>query len=130
MRSSSRRRRGSRDGRARDPSRGRLDKRSDPGSVTVSDTGVGIPEEKLDLIFEPFEQVDGSTTRRYGGTGLGLAIASQLIELMGGRISAESQLGRGSTFRFSIRLGQTQQVPELLAEETEGPACRHGGSRG
>ncbi|MGO9597997.1 MAG: response regulator [Isosphaeraceae bacterium] len=76
---------------------------------TVSDTGVGICPEKLDMIFEPFEQADGSTTRRYGGTGLGLAISSQLIGLMGGKISVSSQLGVGSTFRFTVQLQRDRQ---------------------
>jgi len=77
---------------------------------TVSDTGVGICPEKLDMIFEPFEQADGSTTRRYGGTGLGLAISSQLIGLMGGKISVSSQLGVGSTFRFTVELDRDRQL--------------------
>jgi two-component system sensor histidine kinase/response regulator len=72
--------------------------------VAVQDTGVGIPEDKLDLVFEKFSQVDGSNTRRYGGTGLGLSIAKGLIGLMGGAIAVESRLGQGSTFWFTLPL--------------------------
>jgi signal transduction histidine kinase/CheY-like chemotaxis protein len=70
----------------------------------VSDTGIGIPKEKQDYIFEMFAQVDGSTTRRHGGTGLGLAISQQLVKLMGGRIWIESEPGKGSTFHFTVEL--------------------------
>ncbi|WP_309085304.1 response regulator [Chelativorans sp.] len=71
---------------------------------SVSDTGIGIPEDKLPSIFDKFSQVDTSSTRRHEGTGLGLAIASRLVALMDGSISAESRLGEGSTFRCRIPL--------------------------
>jgi two-component system sensor histidine kinase/response regulator len=71
----------------------------------VSDTGIGIPADKLRAIFEPFEQVDGSVSRCHGGTGLGLAIASQLVGLMGGRLEVESTVGKGSRFAFTALFG-------------------------
>ena len=72
---------------------------------TVADSGIGIPKEKLQLIFAPFSQADSSTTRKYGGTGLGLTISSRLVEMMGGKIWVESELGRGSQFHFTALVG-------------------------
>jgi len=79
---------------------------------TVSDSGVGIPEARLSRLFTPFTQIDSSTARHFGGTGLGLSICKQLVELMGGRIGAESRLGAGSSFWFEIPFEVTNQLAD------------------
>ncbi len=73
-------------------------------NFSVRDTGIGIPKEKIEKIFEPFEQSDVSITRKYGGTGLGLSISKQLVELMGSKINVESEEGKGSKFYFTLKL--------------------------
>jgi len=89
-----------------------------PGCLrfAVADTGIGIPEDKLNLIFESYTQADQSTAREYGGTGLGLTISRRIVELMGGRIWAESRPGRGSTFFFTLELGVQADQPLPPAE--------------
>ncbi|MEO6861986.1 MAG: ATP-binding protein [Microcoleus sp.] len=85
-------------------------------AITVSDTGIGIPEDKLEQIFESFEQADGSTAREYGGTGLGLAVAKQLVELHGSKISVSSTLGVGSQFTFTLPVSDSQ--PEFSSRQS------------
>jgi PAS domain S-box-containing protein len=80
---------------------------------TVSDTGIGIPPEKQKLIFQPFAQADNSTTRKYGGTGLGLTISKRLVELMGGNLRVESEVGRGTQFHFAARLKTSEKSFEV-----------------
>jgi len=83
--------------------------------LSVQDTGVGIPQAVQDAIFESFTQADGTMTRKYGGTGLGLSITRRLIEMMGGRIWVESEVDRGSTFHFTIRVEHATRMEQLKA---------------
>jgi CheY-like chemotaxis protein/HPt (histidine-containing phosphotransfer) domain-containing protein len=97
---------------------------TEPGLLrfSVSDTGIGIPQDKLDAIFESFTQVDSSTSRKYGGTGLGLAISKRLVELMGGRIWVESVPEKGTTFYFTARLRVRTETPMPAQEARTQPA--------
>ena len=88
---------------------------------TIADTGIGVPVEKQKIIFDPFTQADTSTTRKYGGTGLGLTISARLIEMMGGKIWIESEVGKGAQFHFTIRV---QTCGIAMAKETVAPLER------
>ena len=91
-------------------------------NIRVEDTGIGIPADKLQSVFEKFAQVDGSSTRRHEGTGLGLAIAARLVDLMGGRIGVESEIGKGSVFWFTAMLPvyEAQQTSSVVPADVTG----------
>lgn len=90
-----------------------ISRRGDSLRVAVSDTGIGIPADKINDVFERFTQGDSSTTRVYGGTGLGLAISRRLIEMMGGQVGLESRPGEGSTFWFEVPLTEVCRIEEV-----------------
>jgi CheY-like chemotaxis protein/anti-sigma regulatory factor (Ser/Thr protein kinase) len=84
--------------------------------VVVRDTGIGIPEDRIDRLFQPFTQADAATNRSYGGTGLGLAISRRLIEMLGGTIRVESRPGAGTTFEFTFTAGTADPARRAAAE--------------
>ena len=90
---------------------------------TVEDTGIGIPADKHETVFRAFEQVDGSTSRKYGGTGLGLAITARLVRNMGGRVWLESEVGKGSRFHFVVVFGRQIEAQRPVSVET--PALKN-----
>src|SRR5262249_44385897 len=86
--------------------------------VSVADTGIGIPIDRQQSIFEAFTQADGSVTRKYGGSGLGLTISSRIVQLMGGRIWLESEPGRGSVFHFTVSVARAKDLPPTASLHT------------
>ena len=104
------------------------DRKNKEYHFTVKDTGIGIPEDRMSRLFIPFSQVDSSLSRRYDGTGLGLAISSRLVELMGGRIWAESKPGVGSQFHFTIPENWADKAENAAGTDLEAGAARADGA--
>ena len=95
----------------------KYDENKEELSVEIIDEGIGIPKDKLNTIFDSFSQADNSTTRKYGGSGLGLTISSKLIELLGGKLKVESEIGKGSKFYFTIPAKKTKLIPKKEKKE-------------
>jgi signal transduction histidine kinase/ligand-binding sensor domain-containing protein/CheY-like chemotaxis protein len=100
-------------------------------TITIEDTGIGIPPEQLEKIFKPFEQVEGQSTRKFGGTGLGLSISTRLIQMMGGNIAVESMMGKGSKFIITLpdistihELDNTKELEKTAELEIEFNPCK------
>lgn len=97
----------------------RSDKYPNQLVISVTDTGIGIPEDKFEQIFQSFEQAEGDTAREYGGTGLGLAVTRQLVDLHGGKVWVESEVGKGSTFSFTLPISGQKQAHNTSIHQSE-----------